>query len=160
MKSLKYELSGKLVGSLRDILVSAQTACDTGDHGRADEILRQVLEAHPKASAAWKLRGLNAFKQGRLTESSAYLRQSLALAPDDAGTLFYLANGCLRDLDYAQAVKLYERSITSKPNVPEAYNNLSTALRLDGRPSDAIFAARRALARIFLAHSKPQRVSV
>ena len=104
MKSPKYDSSGKFVGSLTDILISAQSAYDTGDHVRADEILRQVLEAHPKVNAAWKLRGIIALKQGHLTESSTYFRQSLALAPDDAGTLFYLANDCLRDLDYAQAI--------------------------------------------------------
>ena len=145
MKSPKYDSSGKFVGSLTDILISAQSAYDTGDHVRADEILRQVLEAHPKVNAAWKLRGIIALKQGHLTESSTYFRQSLALAPDDAGTLFYLANGCLRDLDYAQAIQLFERSITSEPDIPEVYNNLSTALRLDGRPSDAMVAAQRAL---------------
>ena len=145
MKSPKYDSSGKFVGSLTDILISAQSAYDTGDHVRADEILRQVLEAHPKVNAAWKLRGIIALKQGHLTESSTYFRQSLALAPDDAGTLFYLANGCLRDLDYAQAIQLFERSITSEPDIPEVYNNLSAALRLDGRPSDAMVAAQRAL---------------
>ena len=145
MNPKKYELSDKLVGSLGDVLASAQTAYNAEDYERAEKILQQVIELHPRISAAWKLRGLNAFKQGHLTESSNYLHQSLSLAPDDAGTLFYLANASLRDLDYAQAIRLYERSIDLKPNVPEAHNNLSTALRLAGRPSDAVVAARQAI---------------
>ena len=73
MKSPKYDSSGKFVGSLTDILISAQSAYDTGDHVRADEILRQVLEAHPKVNAAWKLRGIIALKQGNFGKIRSFL---------------------------------------------------------------------------------------
>ncbi|MEC8776019.1 MAG: tetratricopeptide repeat protein, partial [Pseudomonadota bacterium] len=42
-------------------------------------------------------------------------------------------------------MNLYQRSIAIRANIPETHNNLSAALRLAGRPSDAEAAAQQAL---------------
>jgi len=145
MKPAQHAPSGNLVGSLADILASAQSAFDTGDHARAEEILRQVLEAQPKVAAAWKLRGLNALKYGRDDDSKTFLEQSLRLNAEDAGTLFHLGNACLRDSEFTRAIELFERSVALRADIPETHNNLSAALRFAGRPSDAEAAAQQAL---------------
>ena len=145
MKPAQHEPSSSLVGSLPDILASAQSAFDKGDHARTEEILRQVLEAHPQIAAAWKLRGINALRVGLENDAETFLEQSLRLDPEDAGTLFHLGNAYLKDSAFTQAVDLYQRSIAIRANIPETHNNLSAALRLAGRPSDAEAAAQQAL---------------
>jgi tetratricopeptide (TPR) repeat protein len=76
---------------------------------------------------------------------SAY-RISVQQQPNDAETLFELANALHSVGEYDEAIAAYERAIALKPDYHEAYNNLGNTLCLRGREGHAVIAYNRSLA--------------
>ncbi len=74
------------------------------------------------------------------------LARRLASEPDDVAAWFTRANLLQRRQELTQAIHCYGEAIRRQPDFPEAFNNLSVALRALRRLEDALASAERALA--------------
>lgn len=75
--------SAPLIGSVRDIIAGAIKDFRNGNSERADEILRQVVEARPEMAAAWHLRGLIAQESGDSAKAVAFFETAADLNHSD-----------------------------------------------------------------------------
>ncbi len=68
----------------------ADLALLTGDLGEAEKLVSTVLEAEPAYRRAKQVQGIVLFRQNRLAEAEALLREALVLNPDPARVHYYL----------------------------------------------------------------------
>jgi tetratricopeptide (TPR) repeat protein len=123
----KDQKTEPLVGSLSAVLADALQSYDHNNLPRAEEILRQVIEAVPAAEIAWHLRGLTAQKRGDLDRASEYLGEAQKLAPEnsifnrDLGAVL-LANGTAD-----KALRFLQKAADADPTDPATRFHLANA---------------------------------
>ncbi len=103
------------------------------------------LELHPEHVDALHLRGIAAYRLGRLEEAATDLNRAIASAPRRADfrwnqTAILRSLGRLPDAE-AQG----QEAVRLAPDAPEAHNNLASVLKDLGRQGEAVAHYRRAL---------------
>src|ERR1041385_4395488 len=81
----------------------------------------------------------------RLPEAEAIYREILKMEPEHADALHLLGIIANRVGRSDAAVKLFRRSLASKPNRPEVFINLAVALRNEGELDEAESFCRKAI---------------
>ena len=128
---------GHLVGTVRDVFADAVTSYEHGNFARAEEILRQVVDAEPRLAAAWHMRGLIARRNEDTVRASEYFAAAVSRAPTSSTYSRDLGISLLaRDLK-REALETLERAIALDPEDAAAQFYLGNALLLSGRPFEA-----------------------
>lgn len=94
--------------------------------------------APPAALAAQLEQARNAATQGRIAEAEAHYQRLLALLPDSAEALNFLAMCALARQQPAQAIALLERARALVPADAETLKSLGLAYRQAGRTDEAV----------------------
>lgn len=121
-------------------------AARTGDHARANAIVRALLARDPNDVHALQLAGFVAFREGRTAEAlRAFLRANQA-APGQPAILYWIGL-LLKDRgDFEQARRVFEDALRINPDHAEGWCQLGETQFLLGRLADADAAFERALA--------------
>jgi Flp pilus assembly protein TadD len=117
-----------------------------GELGRAKAIYRAILDREPNDAMALHYLGVIAHQTGRPAEALAWMKQSIAAAPQVADfhcNFGVLLRDCHR-LDEAAAALC--TAIQLRPKYPEALTNLGDVLRQQGRLAEAEAVLREAVA--------------
>jgi len=104
-----------------------------GEHAKARDILKTVLELDPSATDARRDLAMVCVELGEMEEAKNHLIEVLKLKPDDAWALVILANNYVReDEDFETAKRFLRRALELKPDDPWAMNSLAAVLTQTG----------------------------
>jgi tetratricopeptide (TPR) repeat protein len=104
-----------------------------GEHAKARDILRAVLELDPSATDARRDLAMVCVELGEMDEAKDHLIEVLKLNPKDAWALVILANNYVRqNEDFETAKRFLKRAIELKPDDPWAMNSLAAVLTQTG----------------------------
>jgi predicted O-linked N-acetylglucosamine transferase (SPINDLY family) len=124
-----------------------------GDADAARAGYAAVLKANPRNVDALYLCGVLCTEGGAVDEGIDLLRRALAVDPANAaahgalaGALLGKGNALQRAQAPAESVECYREAIRRQPVFPEAFSNLSAALRSLRRLEEALASASQALA--------------
>jgi predicted O-linked N-acetylglucosamine transferase (SPINDLY family) len=124
---------------------AAVVAYQAGDHERAWRIAESCLASRPDNVEARHLRGISAYKLGRLTDAVDDLSQVATAEPARADVRWNLTV-MLRSLGRLQEAEAQGReAVLLAPDAPEAHNNLASVLKELGRQGEAEAHYRRAI---------------
>ncbi len=123
---------------------------DQGDHAKAVDLLREVLELKPEdREARWQLATILE-KMNRMDEAEPEFRRLIADKPDDAPALNYLGYSLAdRGEKLPEAEALIRRALAVEPSNPAYRDSLGWVLFQEGRSTEAVHelaAAASALA--------------
>ena len=115
---------------------------DADRHEKADAICVELLAGAPRDASVIFLRGLIAFRLGNTTRAILWLREAIALDPDNPsfhGTLgaILIERGARSD-----AIAALERAVALQPDDMESLRHLARQYGLAGRGADAVEAWR------------------
>jgi tetratricopeptide (TPR) repeat protein len=119
-----------------------------GKHEDAIAAANRALAIDPNCVDAFYIKGIALEKLGREPEAIAVLRLALAAKPDHVDSLSALANVLVKRAEPAQreeAVKLLFEARRLKPNSADLAGHLGNALRLVGKPAQAVGSFRDAV---------------
>lgn len=104
-----------------------------GEHAKARDILKTVLELDPSATDARRDLAMVCVELGEMEEAKNHLIEVLKLNPTDAWALVIMANNYVReDEDFDTAKRFLRRAIELKPDDPWAMNSLAAVLTQTG----------------------------
>ncbi|MCP4330910.1 MAG: tetratricopeptide repeat protein [Alphaproteobacteria bacterium] len=130
----------------RTRLQDAVALHQSGRHGEAENLCRDVLAAVPDHPDALHFLGLLRFEQGDAEEAIAAIRRAIEIRPEFAGFHFNLGN-ILVDTDRLdEAIEAYRKAAALTPDNAVIHNNLGNALFDSERVADAIDTFRQAIA--------------
>ena len=102
------------------------------------EYFTKALELNPRFAPAYEKRGLFYFFQGKYDKVIEDLTRFIRLAPDKADVYRLLAVAYLKVNNYSKAITNFDRAIELEPEMSAAYCYRAEALRLSGKPMEAI----------------------
>ena len=105
----------RAAGSVGALLQEAAKHCESGRYERADDILRRIVEQHPKAGAAWYLRGIAADRAGDAQGALACFVRAVACDTANAAYCAALAEQLCRLGRDAEAVEPWRRALDLEP---------------------------------------------
>ncbi len=129
-----------------DLVSAAVSAFGGGEFAKAEDLAGQALALDPQHFDALHVRGLAAFRQGRLAGAEADLRAAMERSPERPEPSWNLI-AVLRargDLGAAEAVGL--AAIDAAPQAPEPHNNLGAVYQDLGDAARAEACFRKAIA--------------
>ncbi len=116
-----------------------------GDFVQAERFYREVIQADPNHSRAWRLLADLCASQQRFAESIPLYQQAVRLEPQHGVAYFNLGNTFLALGRLAEAEASYRQAIERLPDIAEAHNNLGITLGRQGRHDEAAASYRRTL---------------
>jgi putative PEP-CTERM system TPR-repeat lipoprotein len=103
------------------VLVDAQLAYASGQHGRARELAQALLRVYPDHEDALVLAGAAESKLGSPVQASAHLNKVLNLSPGLDGARLNLAEVEIKLGQYTKALATLKPLLTSQPPLPGAF---------------------------------------
>jgi tetratricopeptide (TPR) repeat protein len=126
-------------------LVQARQLHQAGEHGQAESLYRQILQADPTHGEVLFLLGVVCQQQNRLDEALACYRRALPLRPNDADLVYHLGLACQALGSQEEAAAYFRQSLRLCPDSAAAYFSLgNTQLHL-GQLEEAIADYRQAI---------------
>ncbi len=149
-ESLKYRQPQQKVQakefSAQELLQVAISYNSQGKSEKAIGVLHRALKQDPSLAAAYREMGLALSRLNRLDEALVLLKKAVELDSSDVDAALLL--GMIFDLEHhgAQALKVYEDALKTKPNHPELNHEYGLSLLMSGKPTEAVAALERARA--------------
>jgi len=102
------------------------------------EYFTKALELNPRFAPAYEKRGLFYFFQGKYDKVIEDLTRFIRLVPDKADVYRMLAMAHLKVENYDKAIENFDTAIQLDPEMSAAFCYRAEALRLSGKPMEAI----------------------
>jgi protein O-GlcNAc transferase len=128
-----------------EALVVAKRHLQSGDLRQAEIIYRQILQADSSQAEAVHFLGVITFQLGNNDAGMALLKQSVAIAPGNAGFYFNLGSAYQKRGQLDEALASYQEAVRLQPDFAEAHNSLGNALGELGQLDLAAVSYQRAL---------------
>jgi Flp pilus assembly protein TadD len=125
-------------GSAGHFLRQALSAYEAGLYGRAEVILRQIVEQRPNDASAWHLRGLTASRSGDLRHAIKHLMQAVESDTGNAAYCGALADALTQIGRDADALGPWQRAVDIDPEHPAWQAGLAHCLLRQGRYGEAV----------------------
>jgi tetratricopeptide (TPR) repeat protein len=109
-----------------------------GLNGRAQELLKGILDENPADSVACQFLAISYAKQGKLQEAITLGRKAVELRPLSASAHYNLGSYYLRSGEMPEAEQTFEKVIELAPTHVEARANLSHVLLSQGLNEEAL----------------------
>ena len=118
-----------------------------GDHGRAVELIRRSIRAHPAPPPSYHFNLGRALEgQGAFADAITAYRETLKAEPDNAEALNNLGNALYATGETEAAFDAYRRALTADPRAAAPRRNLCERLLQTGQLEEAATVATAALA--------------
>lgn len=131
--------------NLKQTLDSALDLIKDEDFSSALSVLKKLANEDDIDIEIYKNIGLCEINLDNPIEAKNAFKKVIDAAPDDALSLFYLANCYMRLGDKDEAIEKFQRVLELRPNYLEAYKNLAMLYLEFARPDEAIELATKAL---------------
>ena len=136
--SLEHQKSLKLVG----ILEEAIAAIRTHRPDKAADLAIEALHLDEKCGIGWHVLAIAQEVRGDFANSLSCYEAALALLPEDPEVLVNLGRLGFRMGMFETAEQIFRHFLSKQPNHAEGVNNLSLAIRAQGRTPEAIDVLR------------------
>ncbi|MEE8119636.1 MAG: sulfotransferase [Gammaproteobacteria bacterium] len=117
-----------------------------GDFSKADTLCKTILETQPDNGAAWELRGLAAWQDGREQDAVNFLNSAVQADPDNPSHLFNLGRFLCSTGRLADAASCLLRLLKLSPKDVEAMTLLGNVRLQQGDISTALETQQKAVA--------------
>jgi protein O-GlcNAc transferase len=131
--------------SVEQLLRQGTMAGMSGNHVRAEEIFRKIVQIDPKNAKAYKLLGDALRLQKKYESATEAYQKAIQLNPNNAITNGSLGSTLLQQLKYDRAIDAYKKAIQLAPNDFRAYSDLGMVLSQQGKYDRAIDAYKKAI---------------
>jgi tetratricopeptide (TPR) repeat protein len=115
------------------------------DLPQAEQLFRQVVQANPSHTDAWRELGLTCLEMGKLADAEEGLRQAVRLRPGNAATHSDLGIALARQKKLDQAELSFREALRLEPDMAHGHNNLGLTLMWQNRLEEAIASIQRAV---------------
>ncbi len=147
--------------ALRATFSEAVDLVNKGNAGKAEELCRRTIEAHPEDVNITALLGAILVKKRQLKEAETVLRKATELAPTFAKPYEDLGYALLQQARPKEAIEVLETATRLDPSLELAHLNLGKALAMVGKGKEADEAFEKSFAlnpvRKKLAHAAEQQ---
>jgi len=116
----------------------ANTLAEQGDFGRAAEVYRKLIQAHPDMWNAYFNFGYMCYQLGELDSAGLYLSRAAAGDPMNAAAVFYLGLTDFKLNRLHEAEAHLRRAIVLAPAAPNYHFALGMVLKVNGNWSGAM----------------------
>jgi predicted O-linked N-acetylglucosamine transferase (SPINDLY family) len=130
---------------LQSLLQAALAHHRAGRLPEAELLYRQARAAAPKNFDVLHLSGLAAYQQGRIADAVTWLGRAHKLDPRHAVCEMRYALALLAAKQTAEAEKHFRHTVATKPDLPEAWDNLAYCLKTQDRLAEAIVCHEKAV---------------
>lgn len=113
-------------------------AFQTGNYGRAQELVSQLAAQSPSNVDYWNLWALIAHAQGHLPEAANYFRKALAIAPQIPGLMNNLGLLLSQIGEHAEAEHWFRKALAIDARMEDAVSNLAQLCASTGRFEEAL----------------------
>jgi tetratricopeptide (TPR) repeat protein len=107
-------------------------------HGRALEILLDLVAAYPRHPQAWGVAGFLLAENRRYQEAISAFESALAIGPDNSWNLFNLGFTLQKADRHEEAIERMQRAVELNPSLDRAWYGLGISLIHCGRFHEAI----------------------
>src|SRR5262245_14328281 len=129
------------------LLESGLRQFEQGQLDQAREACERALKLAPRDPEALNLRGAIALQSGDHAGAVAFLRQAVALAPDQSAYHAHLAYGYVGLGRLPEALAAFERAARQAPDEPALQLGIGNCLGLMGKAAEAERVLRRLVER-------------
>ncbi|MBQ7660056.1 MAG: tetratricopeptide repeat protein [Alphaproteobacteria bacterium] len=116
-----------------------------GAYTQAEKIYRQLLAFTPENADVLNMLGLIAQAKGEHAQAASFFYSALKKALNPLPVLFSLAVSLTALEKFASAAQLYQKILTQKPDLKEAYNNLGGIYEKTGNKKKALECYQKAI---------------
>ena len=134
-----------MMNQVEIMLGQAVQAFQNGDLGRAEKILKSLLQQQPNLLPGLQIMGLIRAANGDYRESVAFFKKAVKLNPTDSSIHYNLAKALSEGGRDLEALTHHEKATQLAPKMAEAWLNFSMSLSKLGRFEDALLAVENAL---------------
>jgi FkbM family methyltransferase len=131
--------------SITDLLNHGWSLHQAGNHGGAEAVYRQALQAAPDDANAWCYLGMACHDQDRLDEAVNAYRRAIQLRPNFPIAFNNLGNTLRLQRRLDEALASFDYALRLKPDYVNAHKNKGTALVWEGQLDEALASYQRAL---------------
>lgn len=116
-----------------------------GAYTQAEKIYRQLLAFAPENADVLNMLGLVAQAKGEHAQAVSFFDAALKKAVNSLPVLFSLAVSLTALEKFASAAQLYQKILTQKPDLKEAYHNLGGIYEKTGNEKEALECYQKAI---------------
>jgi predicted O-linked N-acetylglucosamine transferase (SPINDLY family) len=131
--------------NISSMLTRALELHRAGNLREAEHLYRLVLQSEQRNANALNLLGLLAHQVGQHQYALEYIRQAVALDPNEPVFCSNLGLVHQSQNQLEEAAACYRRALALSPGYAEAHNNLGSVLRAQGRLDEAVLCFQEAL---------------